>query len=136
MLSPLAIEIWNDSLDLALRMEREGDDVVSGHPVAIRNLCYLGGFDSVVMSGGLDEAISRYSPERMELVASAFEYYGLPDLASLVQRLAASDKDYAAAQDLNVAYWEGRGRHPGESLIDAALEHKLRAEPRDFGIES
>ncbi len=135
MLSPLGVEIWNDSLDLALRVELEGDHVTDGKPLAIRHLCYLGGFDSAVMSNGLDGAMSRYSPERMELVASAFDYFGLHDLASLVRRLAASDHDYVAAQDLNVDYWEGRGRRPDESLIDAALEKRLRTEPLDFGLE-
>lgn len=134
-MNPLGIRIWNDSLDLSVRMELEGDHVTDGTPVGIRHLCYLGGFDSEVMSNGLDEAINRYSPERMELVASAFDYFGLHDLASLVRRLAVSGHDYVAAQDLNVEYWEGRGRRPDESLIDAAFEGKLRTAPQDFGLE-
>jgi hypothetical protein len=85
------------------------------------------------MSSGLDEAINRYSPERMEVVASAFDYFELPALASLVRQLAASHQDYALAQALNVDYWEGRGRRPGEGLIDAALERQIRATPQDFG---
>lgn len=71
----------------------------------------------------------------MEVVASAFDYFELPALASLVRQLAASNHDYAAAQDLNVDYWEGRGRRPGDSLIEAALERQIRAAPQDFGLE-
>lgn len=135
-MSPLGIEVWNRSLDLALRVELEGDYVADGQPVAVRHLCYIGGFDSAVMSNGLDEAINRFSPERMETVSKAFEYFGLHGLASLVRQLAASDHDYELAQNLNVKYWEGRGRDPEESLIEAALEEKLRTSPQDFGVKS
>lgn len=135
MLSPLGIKVWNGSLDLAELMEIEGEHVADKQPVAMRHLSYLADFDSAVMSNGLDEAMSRYSPERMETVSKACDYFGLHDLASLVRRLAASDHDYELAQGLNVEYWEKRGRRPGDSLIEAALEDRLRTSPQDFGIK-
>ena len=136
MPSPLVIRVWNSSLDLAERMSIEGEHVVDEVPVAIRHLSHLLDFDSAVMSNGLDEALNRYSSERMETVARACDYYGLNDLGSLVRRLAVSDHDYALAQELNVEYWERRSRRPDDSPIEAALEVKLRTAPQDFGIRS
>jgi hypothetical protein len=128
-------EIWNGSLGLASRVGIEADSVADEYPVGMRHLCYIQAFDSMAMSNGLSEALRYSSLERMAKMASGCDYFGLTGLASLVRRLAANHEDYAGAERLNVEYWEARGRVPGESLIEAALEQKLRAAPQDFGLE-
>lgn len=133
MLSQLEIEIWNSSLDLAGRVEFEGDSVADEYPVAMRHLCYIQAFDSMAMSGGLNEAVEFSSREKMERIAIGCDYFGLTSLASLMRHLAANDEDHAGAERLNVEYWEARGRIPGENLIAAALAQKLRDAPQDFG---
>lgn len=112
MSSAVAIEVWNDSNDLALRMLREGEAVAAGQPVGLRHLAYLNWFNSRFMSSGLSEAVLWHPAQRMEKVADACDYFGLTGLAALIRDLAADHDNVDRAGSRSGEYWDLVGRQP------------------------
>ncbi|SDS99972.1 hypothetical protein [Actinoplanes derwentensis] len=97
-----------------------------------RHLAALILVDNVVQNGGPNHAADSCEPAQLAAAAAGARYFGLNDLAAVIDELpaAASDRDDDEAEDrLSDAYHEV---FPDTSRLDAALAARYAVAPADF----
>ncbi|GAA1654215.1 DUF4184 family protein [Actinoplanes couchii] len=106
--------------------------VAEGTGVGDRHLAALILVDGMVQNGGPNHAADSCEPDQLAEAAAAARYFGLDDVAAVIERLpeAASDLDDDDAEDrLSDAWYEVL---PDNERLDAALAARHAAAPEDF----
>ncbi|MET0522412.1 MAG: hypothetical protein ABW156_10645 [Jiangellaceae bacterium] len=112
--------VWNRACD--------GD----GTGVGDRHLSALLLVDGMVQNGGPNHAADSCEPAELAAAAAGARYFGLADLAALIEELpsAASDLDDEDAEDrMSDKYYS---LMPDGDRLDSAFEARYAATPDDF----
>ena len=112
--------VWNRACDSA------------GTGVGDRHLSALLLVDGMVQNGGPNHAADSCEPAELAAAAAAARYFGLEDVARLVEELPAAAGDHAdedAEDRLSEAYHR---LLPDSERLDAALAARYVAAPEDF----
>lgn len=105
-----------------------------GGGIGDRHLSALLLVDGMVQNGGANHAADSCEPAELAAAADGARYFGLNDLATLIDELptAASDSGSGseeAEERLSAAYYE---LMPDSSRLDAAFERRFADAPDDF----
>ncbi|MBO3744203.1 hypothetical protein [Actinoplanes flavus] len=106
-------------------------------PVGLRHLAHLWTFHAATMSSGFGWVLEEYTDSALQAAGAAATYLKLDDIADLISRLSATDRDSGFAETvLNPIYWRLSDSGDGDaSAIRDAVRDSLTEKPTDWGLE-
>lgn len=121
-------------LYMGVRFRGQSD---AGEPVGLRHLAHLWTFHCATMGGGFGWVLGEYTDPALQAAGAAATYLKLDDIADLISRLAAADRDSDFAETvLNPIYWQLSDSGDGDaSAIRDAVRRSLAENPTDWGLD-